>query len=242
MLKTGTVKKVASEAANFITERVFSAVECRGFSSVVLAGGNSPRALYSLLSQSAPAITPIPWRSVMLFWGDERCVPENHADSNYRMARETLIASADIPEQNIYPMPHVTSNHNAAALSYAKKLKVFFETHKQGVRNSFPVFDMIILGMGNDGHTASLFPGDGNALAESDRWVIPVHAPQASPPGYRLSLTLPVINNAKSVVFFVTGNNKEKMVLDITSGRRPDRPAAMVKPEHGELIWYYGKK
>lgn len=245
MLKTGTEKKIASDAANFIADRIFSAVTHRGFGSLVLAGGNSPRILYSLLSEAAPrsaALTVrIPWRSVMLFWGDERCVPENHADSNYRMAQESLITPACIPERNIFPMPHVTGNHDAAALSYEKKLKRFFEKQKQGIRNSFPVFDVIILGMGADGHTSSLFPGDMDTLEESKRWVLPVHAPQGSPPGYRLTLTLPVINNANNIIFFVTGEQKKKMVFDITSRRRPNLPAAMVKPEHGELIWFYGK-
>lgn len=245
MLKTGTEKKIALDAAIFIADHVFSAIEHRGFSSLVLAGGNSPRILYSLLSggipRNATSTIHLPWQSVMLFWGDERCVPENHADSNYRMAQESLIASADIPEHNIFPMPHVTGNHDAAALFYEKELRKFFEKQKQGIRNSFPVFDLIILGMGTDGHTSSLFPDDKDALEESERWVLPVHAPQGSPPGYRLTLTLPVINNANNVVFFVTGKQKEKMVLDITSGRRSDLPAALVKPEYGELVWFYGK-
>ena len=246
MLKTGTEKKIALDAATFITDRVFNSIEHRGFSSLVLAGGNSPRILYGLLSGGTPrnpaSTIHLPWQSVMLFWGDERCVSKNHADSNYRMAYESLIAAAGIPVQNIFPMPHVTGNYDAAAQSYEKKLKSFFEKQKQGLRNSFPVFDVIILGMGSDGHTSSLFPGDKVALEESKRWVLPVHAPQGSPPGYRLTLTLPVINNANSVIFFVTGKQKEKMVLDITSGRRPNLPAAMVKPEHGELIWFYGKR
>ncbi len=245
MLKTGTEKNIASDAAAFIADRVSSAVERRGFCSLVLAGGNSPRTLYSFLAGGVPrtatSMFPLPWESVMLFWGDERCVPENHADSNYRMVYESLISAIDIPEQNIYPVPHVTGNYDAAALGYERDLKSFFERQKQDLRNSFPVFDVIILGMGPDGHTASLFPGDSIALQESKRWVIPVHARQGSPAGYRLSLTLPAINNARAIVFFVIGENKETMVHEITSGRRPDLPAAMVKPKHGELMWFYGK-
>ncbi len=243
MLKTGTEKNIASDAAAFIADRVFSAIERRGFCSLVLAGGNSPRILYSFLAERIPrtATSTLSWESVMLFWGDERCVPENHADSNYRMAYESLIAAADIPEQNIFPVPHVTGNYDAAALCYEQELKSFFERQKQVLRNSFPVFDVIILGMGPDGHTASLFPGDSITLEESKRWVIPVHARQGSPAGYRLSLTLPVINSARTVVFFVTGENKETMVHEITSGRKPDLPAAMVRPKHGELMWFYGK-
>ena len=177
----------------------------------------------------------------MLFWGDERCVPENDADSNYRMAFESLIVQTGIPENNIFPMPHVTENHDNAARSYERKLKSLFETQRHGIRDSFPVFDIIILGMGADGHTASLFPGNRQALRESVRWVVPIFAAEGSPPGWRLSLTLQVINNARSVLFHVMGKSKEKTVLDIIAGRRPDLPAAMVRPTHGELLWFYGK-
>lgn len=264
MLKTGSEEKIVLEAAARITGSVFRAVGRRGLCTFVLSGGNSPRKLYLLLAEGVPATTlqvsgiqfppdavtishgtpcvALPWQSIMLFWGDERCVPANHADSNHRMARETLIAAADIPEKNIFPMPHVTDGYDAAAELYEKELKHFFEKQKQGVCNSFPVFDIIILGMGSDGHTASLFPEDGTALEETNRWVLPVYASYGSPPGYRLSLTLPVINNARSVLFYVTGENKEKMVCDITSGHRPDLPAALVKPKNGELVWFYGKE
>ena len=264
MLKTGSEEEVVLEAAACITGSVFRAVERRGFSTLVLSGGNSPRKLYRLLAEGVPASAlqareiqfptdavilsqgmpraALPWQSIMLFWGDERCVPAGHADSNHRMARETLIAAADIPEKNIFPMPHVTGNYNVAAEFYEKELKRFFERQKQSVNHSFPVFDIIILGMGGDGHTASLFPEDRAALEETDRWVLPVYAPHGSPPGYRLSLTLPVINSARSVLFFVTGEKKEKMVHDITSGHRSDLPAALVKPKHGELVWFYGKE
>lgn len=263
MLNTGTEEKIAFAAAAHIASNIFKSVKSRGFCSLVLAGGNSPRKLYRLLAKGVPLSSMqeqrlyfpgdaivhsldhpfvlLPWKSIMLFWGDERCVPENHADSNYNMAYESLIAAIDIPKQNIFPMPHVIENYDTAASRYERKLKSFFEKHKQGFRNFFPVFDVVILGMGPDGHTASLFPGNRNVLKESNRWVIPVHAPQGSPPGYRLTLTLPVINNANNVIFFVTGENKENVVYDITSGRQPDLPAAMVKPEHGELIWFYGK-
>ena len=245
MLEKGTQGKIVSDAAAHIAGCLFSAIEKNGSCTLVLAGGNSPRELYRQLSGRNPhtaTSSPLPpWESIMLFWGDERCVPVNDTRGNYFMAFETLIEAAGIPEKNIYPMPHPVADHDEAARQYEKKLRSFFENRENGIRDSFPVFDVIILGMGNDGHTASLFPEDGNALAESTRWVIPVHAPQGQPSGYRLSLTLPVINNANNVIFFVTGESKEKMVLDITSGRRPDLPAARVKPEHGKLVWFYGK-
>lgn len=262
MLKTGAETAIRLQAAARIAASVFKAVETSGFCSLVLSGGNSPRELYRLLGRGIPlsafreqglsfpknAITNwdnspsviLPWESVMLFWGDERCVPSTHPDSNFMMAHESLLADSAIPKRNLFPMPHVIDHYDAAAQLYEKDLKRFFEKRKQAIRNSFPVFDVIILGMGSDGHTASLFPGDRAALGESARWVIAVHAPQGSPPGYRLSVTLPVINNANCVIFFVTGENKETMVRAITSGQRPDLPAGMVKPEHGELIWFYG--
>ena len=263
MLKTGIRSEILFQAAAYIGNCIFRAVEDHNICSLVLSGGRSPRELYRVLAEGIPVsalqkqgfgfpekevinrdgipCVMLPWNSVMLFWGDERCVPENHLDSNFRMARESLISAAKIPEHNLFPMPHVTKNHREAAFSYERRLKDFFDKNRRNLRNSFPAFDLILLGMGSDGHTASLFFGDGNALAESSRWVIPIHAPNGTPPGYRLSLTLPVINNARTVVFFVTGENKETMVHEITSGRRPDLPAAMVKPEQGELIWFYGK-
>ena len=261
MLRTGTEKDILLQAATYIADGIFRAVGDHGFCSLVLSGGNSPRQLYRMLAGGIPVppqqekdsgfpreaiITRhgiphvmLPWNSVMLFWGDERCVPEHHPDSNFVMARESLIATAHIPERNIFPIPHVTGNYDEAALRYERKLKHFFDGHGRKLCNSLPVFDLVLLGMGPDGHTASLFPGDSSTLEELKRWVIPVHAPQGSPPGYRLSLTLPVINNANNVIFFVTGENKENMVLDITSGRRSDLPAAMVNPKYGELVWFY---
>ena len=245
MLKTGSEDDIAVAAAEALAYRIRQAVTNRGCCTLVLAGGNSPRKLYQRLAGTSPpgntATVSLPWASTMLFWGDERCVANNDTASNYRMAVESLISQTDIPENNIYPMPQVTSGHDDAAWSYEKKLRSFFETQEHGIRNSFPVFDIVILGMGSDGHTASLFPGHRQVLQEPVRWVLPVFAEEGSPPGWRLSLTLQVINNARSVLFYVVGKSKEQTVLDIDSCRRPDLPAAMVKPEHGELLWFYGK-
>ncbi|NEX13454.1 MAG: 6-phosphogluconolactonase [Prosthecochloris sp.] len=263
MLTTGTEKRIVQQAAACIASRIFRAIEKQGYCALVLAGGNSPRELYRLLADGVPVsamqeqgvnvpetaavsasggtTVQLPWQSVMLFWGDERCVPENHDESNFSMACASLITPTDIPKRNLFPMPHVTENHETAARHYEQKLKQFFERHEHCTLNAFPVFDIILLGMGADGHTASLFPENRKALEEKNRWVIAVDAKQGSPPGFRLSLTLPVINNARSVLFFVTGKDKESMVHDITSGKRPDLPAARVKPEDGELIWFYGK-
>ncbi|WP_294347771.1 6-phosphogluconolactonase [Prosthecochloris sp.] len=261
MLITGTEKSIVSEAAASIANRIFKSVDGKGFCSLVLSGGNSPRKLYRRLAEGIPpsimqemgfsfpghAVTKtpdttrvqLPWHSIMLFWGDERCVPENHPDSNYRMVRETLIAKVAIPEKNIFPMPHVSDNYDTAAMRYEQELKSFFDKHSKNSRNTFPVFDIVILGMGPDGHTASLFPGDSDALEESNRWVIPVYAPQGSPPGYRLSLTLPSINNARTVFFFVMGENKKNMVNDINEGLRPNLPAGMINPKGGKPVWFF---
>lgn len=261
MLITGTEKSTVSDAAAYIANRIFRAIDSNGFCSLVLSGGSSPRKLYRRLAEGIPpsimqkkgfsfpenAVTRtldtisvrLPWQSIMLFWGDERCVPENHPDSNYRMAHESLIATVPIPERNIFPMPHVSENYDVAATRYEQELKNFFDKHGKNRQNSFPVFDIVILGMGPDGHTASLFPGDTDALEESNRWVIPIYAPQGSPPGYRLSLTLPVINNARTVVFFVMGENKKNMVSDITAGLKSNLPAGMINPKDGKPVWFY---
>lgn len=255
MIVTGTRETITLKAAAFIAGRILGTVKSRGFCSLVLPGGNSPRPLFHLLASGIPAglfgqngsaagggsqeNVTIPWDAVSLFWGDERCVPDNHPDSNFRMARESLLdrISSGFPE--VHPMPQVVSGYDKAAAAYETTLRNHFATRGLALREGFPVFDIVLLGMGADGHTASLFPSDHIALGEKKRWVIAVDAQKGSPPGHRLSLTLPVINNAETVVFFVTGREKEPLLRDIALQKRPELPAGMVRPVNGEAVWFY---
>jgi 6-phosphogluconolactonase len=191
---------------------------------LALSGGNTPRALYRLLAQEYRQ--GVGWQHVHLFWGDERYVPHDHHASNYRMARETLIEPLNIPLRNIHPMPTDKPNPHEAAARYEQELRHFF-----GMQ---PNFDLILLGMGTDGHTASLFPGT-PALQERTRWVTVGEAP--SEPRIRLTLTLPVLNAAHTVYFVVTGEDKAQAVRRILIEQEP-LPAALVQPEQGELIWW----
>jgi len=197
---------------------------------VVLAGGTTPAALYALLA-SAEYRHRVAWKQVMFFFGDERAVPSDHPDSNYRAAHDALFIPLDIPPQNVYQMKGLGSDLDAAAAEYERILQSAFE------RMRVPQFDLIFLGMGSDGHTASLFPGS-PALAERTRLVVPVtDAPK--PPPRRLTLTFPVLNAARLVLFMVTGADKAPALREVLRGAvSPDRyPAQCVRPGATRLAW-----
>ncbi len=216
-------------AAQFVT-LAQKAQHNRGRFAVALSGGSTPRALYSLLA--APEYTDeIFWPGVHLFWGDERCVPPDHADSNYRMVRESLLSKIQIPGTNVHRMAGEKEPRVAAA-EYEEKLKDFFQL-TPGV---FPRFDLILLGMGEEGHTASLFPGS-DALKEMKRLVVATYIEKLN--AHRLTLTLPVLNDGAAVLFLITGAGKAPVVREILKdGSDPPRfPAAQIQPTHGQLTW-----
>jgi len=198
---------------------------------VALAGGATPQALYALLA-SAGYRNRVAWDQVLFFWGDERAVPPDHPDSNYRKANDALFGPLDISGKNIYQMRADRPDLDAAAADYERELHSAFE----GAR--VPHFDLIFLGMGPDGHTASLFPGS-SALAECTRLVVPVtDAPK--PPPRRLTLTIPVLNAAKLVLFMVVGADKARALREVLTGTAsPDQyPATHVRPGPERLVWF----
>ncbi len=212
---------------------------------MALAGGNTPKVLYQNLAQP-PFDKRMPWSRIHFFWGDERCVSRDHPDSNFGMAFRAMISRAPVPSQNIHPAPTEISPPEKAAEAYEKHLREFFGSSVEGdgrqataAENSqCPAFDLILLGIGKDGHTASLFPGD-KALKEKRRWVAAVDKPRGSPPVSRVTLTLPVMNRARCVLFLVSGAEKRDVICSIlddpeTAGRL--YPAAMVRPE-GRTLW-----
>lgn len=215
---------LAAAAAQRFAASAAAAMKARGRFTVALAGGSTPAALYRLLSQ-APYRGQVDWSRTLVFFGDERCVPPEHPWSNYRMARETLLDHVPLPPENIYRMAGERAPEDAAA-DYARALRRAF-----GLRGAArPQFDLILLGMGDDGHTASLFPGTA-ALMERRRLVVAL-----VPPGYvqpaipRITLTLPVLNAARHVMFLVAGANKAEKVRavlgagQIADANRPDLP------------------
>jgi 6-phosphogluconolactonase len=194
--------------------------------SLALSGGSTPQRLYRLLS-SPPWRGQIDWQRVHVFLADERFLPLDQADSNFRMVRETLVDPLNeaLPAANLHPMP-TDGTVEASAEHYEAELKAFFG-------DAPPRFDLIVLGMGPDGHTASLFPGH---VHPDDRWVLPVHN-SPKPPPTRLSMSFELINLARSVFFLVTGADKADALASLRRGDEPVLPAGTVNLSEGELLW-----
>jgi len=208
------------------------AIADHGHFRVALAGGSTPIRLYQFLS-GAEFKPKIDWKIVYLYWGDERCVPPEHPDSNYRSACEHLIDKVPIPPRNVFRMPG-EANPEKGALMYEQLLYRSFSWVT-------PVFDLILLGIGEDGHIVSLFPGD-PTLKERKRWVLPVrHDQPPTPLVDRLTLTLPILNFARHVIFLVSGVRKARVVKRILV-EREKLPAALVKPSNGQLFWMLDKE
>jgi 6-phosphogluconolactonase len=195
---------------------------------MALSGGNTPRPVY----QALPGLWEqhgLEWQNVHLLWSDERCVALDDPQSNYRMARRALIDSVDIPHDHIHPM-RCGDDPDASASAYESILRELYP------RQDWPTVDLLLLGMGPDGHTASLFPGT-VALAERSRWVVSNEVPQLDTT--RLTLTFPAINAARKIAFLVTGHEKAEMIQKILGVGHdgPPIPAQAVEPQEGELHW-----
>lgn len=217
-------RAAAEESVQVAVERVNSAGRC----TIVLSGGHTPRAMYQLWAEDYRE--RIPWTRIHLYWGDERYVSPDDPRSNYRMVREALLEHVPIPPQNVNPMPMQFKNPEEAARAYEATLRMDFP-------EAWPEFDLILLGAGPEGHTASLFPHS-PALNVKDRWVVAVRAP-AEPP-QRLSLTLPVLNHGHNVLFLVCGAEKRDALhhaWQTTGQGLPECPVSMVQPE-GRVTWF----
>lgn len=225
-------EELAREAADFVLWSGEQAVKSAGTFRLALSGGATPKALYALLAGSALA-KRLEWRRVSVFFGDERCVPPDHADSNFRMANDTLLKPLKIPQDRVFRMRGEDEPEQAARQYEASIRKEFGESAP-----AWPRFDVILLGLGDDGHTASLFPGT-PALNERQRLVVPNQAPQGA--RQRLTFTVPLINQARAVVFLVSGNGKAAALKAVLEDRTADGsrvPAKLVQPEQGRLIWF----
>lgn len=219
---------LSRKAADILLAEAKKSVENSGKFTLALSGGSTPKRLYEILG-SSPYRKAIPWGSVHFFWGDERCVPPDHPESNYRMAWETFLSKIVVPRENIHRMTGEKTPAQAA-LEYEKELRGFFGNV------SFPVFDFMLLGLGSDGHIASLFPGS-SLLQETRQWVA---SAQVEKPGIsRLTLTLPVFNSAKMLPVLVSGKEKAQIIREIFGGsaEKIAFPAQMIHPENGKLLW-----
>jgi 6-phosphogluconolactonase len=203
------------------------ASESRGRFTAVLSGGSTPSGLYRLLA-GEPYRSEVPWGKVHLFWGDERCVPPNDPGSNYRLAEEAFLDHVPVPPENVHRVQGELPPEQAAR-AYALELEDFF----CGPRARF---DLVLLGLGHDGHTASLFPGSA-ALEETIRLVAAVEAQYEDWPAARVTITLPAINASRHILFLVSGSGKAKVVEKVLSDPVGPLPAQQVRPTAGTLTW-----
>lgn len=225
-----TLSAAAAEKFCRITQ---DAIAARGRCTVVLAGGSTPRRPYELLATPMYR-TKVQWDRLEFFWGDERMVPHDHPDSNFRMANETLLSRIPVSEHNIHRIQTERGAPQTVAQDYEEEIAQVFHLPLGGQP---PAFDVILLGMGADGHTASLFPYS-DALDETSRWVVPNHGPM--PDIERVTMTPRVINTARHVIFLVAGADKAQTLAQVLEGTRdPQRfPAQLICPVLGELAWF----
>lgn len=223
---------VSQAAAVEFARSAAEAVQARGRFAVALSGGSTPRRLYQILAEP-PYRTQIDWGKIQIFWGDERCVPPDHKDSNYRMAREAMLDRLPIPSEEIHRLEAERTDLAEAARAYQNTLARVLCSQPDGQP---PALDLVLLGMGPDGHTASLFPGT-RALEETTAWVVVNYVPKFATD--RLTLTVPILNRAREVLFLVAGADKAERLVEVLEGpHEPTRlPSQLIRPA-GRLFWF----
>jgi 6-phosphogluconolactonase len=225
-------KALQQAAASEFFLRAIDAVGANGRFTVALSGGSTPRGLYELLATDPAWRDQLPWERMHFFWGDERHVAPDHADSNFRMANDALLSVAPVPAANIHRIYGEAANAAEAASEYEDELRAVFQV----APGELPRFDLILLGLGTEGHTASLFPGT-QALTENQclvvsSWIGKLFAD-------RITLTPPVLNNAACVMFMVSGEDKATALKAILEGpyEPAQLPAQLINPTNGRLVW-----
>lgn len=223
---------IANRCAQKFVEIAAAAVKEKGSFEVVLSGGSTPKLLYSLLVDDPALRSQIPWDKMHLFFGDERHVKPDHTDSNFRMAREAMFTKSPLKPEQVTRIKGEYPDAMDAAKEYDQYLRTFYKLSE----GQFPRFDLVLLGMGNEGHTASLFPGT-KALRENRR--IAVHNWVGKVLMDRITLTAPAINNAANVIFMVTGSDKAPALAAVLERfYEPDQlPAQLIQPLKGSLLW-----
>jgi 6-phosphogluconolactonase len=241
-MSTATIRKVedaeqvSRTAAEEFVRLAREAIGARGRFTVALSGGSTPRRLFEILAE-APFRDQVDWSKVEFFWGDERSVPPDHKDSNYRMANEALLKKITVPAGHIHRLQADREDRDAAACDYQAEIAKTFGVSPEG---DPPVFDLVLLGMGPDGHTASLFPST-TALKETQRWVVPNYVPKFST--FRLTLTPRILNRAAQILFLVAGADKAGPLHEVLEGP-PDTerlPSQLIRPTTGRLVWLVDK-
>ncbi|MBL8189402.1 MAG: 6-phosphogluconolactonase [Acidobacteria bacterium] len=221
-------QELAWAAASRFASLAEQSIAERGTFSVALSGGSTPKAMFSRLAQS-PFAASLPWSEIQFFWGDERCVAPDHPDSNFRMTMETLLSKVAVSPEKIFRIPAEDDDHHRAAERYATTLRQTFNSEA-------PQFDLVFLGMGADGHTASLFPGT-KALQATDQIVVANFVEKLN--SWRITLTAKTINDARNVLFLVAGEDKAATLRDVLEGQyQPEiYPSQLIQPADGSLLW-----
>jgi 6-phosphogluconolactonase len=235
----GDEHELALEAARYVGKLADQYGVGTGRFTVALSGGSTPRAMFTLLAEE-PFKTSVPWASIYFFWVDERAVPPTHSGSNYRMANETLLSKVPVPAENIFRIRGELDDREQAASEYSEALAEFFSAGSGPLGTSplgsWPRLDLVLLGMGADGHTASLFPRT-PALAVSDKVAVANYVQKLHT--HRITLTAGTINNARNVTFLVAGEDKAAALKSVIEG--PDDteiyPSQLIRPRSGALVW-----
>lgn len=218
---------LAEAAAAFVSDAAQKAIGARGRFSIALSGGSTPAALFKKLAKP-PTSTIVDWGNVFVFWSDERTVPPENLESNFRLAHDVLLQHVPIPSQNIHRLKGELTLDQAVEAAN-KELAVHFGEGKS------PQFDLVLLGLGHDGHTASLFPGSA-ALDTLGAGVVANYVEELAT--WRITFSLPLINIAKQILFLVTGEHKAEMVRQVIDERNLELPVSRVSPQSGQVAWY----
>jgi 6-phosphogluconolactonase len=229
--KLTTPQELFEAAAEEVVRAANQAVAQRGRFTLALSGGSTPKNLYTLLATNAR--TSLPWDRTYFFWSDERHVPPSDPESNYRMAEEAMLSKVPVAASNVFRVPTENPDAADAAEAYEQALRKFFTVEA----GQLPRFDLILLGMGPDGHTASLFP-ETAALRERSRLVVANWVEKLKTS--RITFTLPLLNAARCVAFLVSGTDKASVLHEVLEGNAPGEqyPAKLVRPADGKLIWF----
>ena len=223
--------ELARAAAAEFARHASAAVRERNLFSVALSGGSTPKLLYAELANDPSLRDRLSWDKIHFFWGDERAVPPDDEESNFRLAHDALLSQVPVPPENVHRIRAEETDPALAASDYERELRNFFQLNSQ----QLPRFDLILLGLGPDGHTASLFPST-DALNETEHLVVANWIERLKT--HRITVTFPVLNNAASVLFLVSGSEKANVLRDVISGANTDEyPAQRVRPTSGTVTW-----
>lgn len=230
---TNDPTQLARTGAGIFMTTAKDCVDQKNFFSIAISGGSTPRGMHRMLTEE-PYRSDIPWKKIHIFWVDERCVPVDDPASNFGLAKKDFLQRIPIPLEQIHSMPGEIAPEEGAK-KYQEEMEKIFRTKEEDL----PIFDLIFLGMGKDGHTASLFPGAKSPHAPG-RWVIAVKG--GNPNVYRLTLTYDVLNRAKRVYFLVSGTEKAPIVKTVLENKNAHLPAQQIQPVKGRLTWLLDKE